>query len=100
MNKVSVFVKIQLVKTVPRYLYSVTLSTFTPSVKIYRMTKLELFSNQSAFPLFSLHSIPAPVAEPFNFSKINNLNWKDLLLRNHQRAFMTGVVSVPVQSFV
>ena len=64
-------------KTVPRYLHSVTLSTFMPSIKRSGMTAGD-FSKISQHFLCFLYIqvkgiIPAPVTEPFTFSKINRI---------------------------
>ena len=58
---------------------------------------------KSVFPLggFNIQVkgiIPAPVTEPFNFSKIESELEKSSTAETEY--FMTGVVSVPVQSFV
>ena len=72
-NKVNVWLKLSLLsKTVPSYLYTVTLSTFTPSLKICVMT-VASFSKISQYLLGFLYiqvkgNIHAPVAEPINFS--------------------------------
>ena len=56
-------------KTVPRYLYSVTLSTFAPSIK-----RSEINQHFLCFLYIQVTGIiPALVTEPFNFSKINRI---------------------------
>ena len=90
-------------KTVPTYLFSVTLSTFTPSIKRSGMTVgAYLKSISISFVFFTFKSRELSLHQLLNLSTSankQNLSWKDLPLQNCQSIFI-GVVSVLVQSFV
>ena len=90
-------------KTVPGYLYSVTFSTFTPSLKRSGMTVGDFLKSISiSLVFFTFKSRELSLHQLLNLSTSankQNLSWKDLPLQNCQSIFI-GVVSVLVQSFV
>ena len=105
MNKVDVLLKFSLLsKIVPKYVYSVTLSIFTPSVKKSGMTVGAFLKSVSiSFVFFTFNSRELSRHQLLNLSTSAKSTESELersSIAEPSDYFMIGVVSVPVQSFV
>ena len=91
-------------KTVPRYLYSMTLPTFTPSIKRSEITvRAFLKSINISFAFFYIQVDEFSLHKLLDLSTSTKSTESELEISSIAEPsdyFMIGVVSVPVQSFV
>ena len=104
-NKVNVWIKLSLLsKTVPRYLYPDSLSTFMPSLKRSVMTVGAFLKSVSiCLVFFTFKSRELSMHQLLNLSASTKQTESELersSIAESSEYFVSGVVSVPVQSFV